>query len=707
MTTYTGNFSISVSGPTANTDGNPVDLDVDTLHTGGDEVTISAPVHEGYDCIGWYDGDTLVSEESEWTFTLTGSTTLVAKYEWNGFVYSEQDGGSVITGVVSAAAAQTLETVTIPDFVIGINSGVFDSAVNLTAIDVAEDNTVFSSDGGILYDKEQTSIVHVPKKLAGSVTLPDGLQSIKGSAFSGRTLVAAVTIPDTVTSIGSYAFRDCAAEITWAGAPVIIEIGNYAFAGYDGTALTVPNSVTSIGNYAFDGCTSLTSITIPADVTNIGSYAFRDCTAEITWAGTPVITEIGSYAFAGYDGTALIVPSSVTSIANDAFSACGSLESLTVAAGNPVYHSAGNCIIETATNTLVAGCKSSVIPTDGNVISIGEGAFSNCTSLTSIVIPDNVTSIGLGAFEGCASLSSITIPFIGENANGTGAVHFSYIFGASESNQKYNYTEEHVPESLKTVVITGGEDVTDYAFSYCRGLTSITIPDSVTSIGRSAFLGCRGLTSITIPDSVTSIGRSAFEGCSGLTYVRIPDGVTSIGDYAFLNCSGLTSVTIPDSVTSIGNSAFSGCSGLTYVRIPDGVTSIGDSAFRGCTRLSSVTIPDSVTSIGDWAFQGCSRLTSITIPDSVTSIGDSAFRGCTSLTAVTISASVTNIGSYAFFSCSRLTSVTFGVRTGWYVTEDSTATSGTSLSSSSLSNKSTAAAWLTSTYALYYWKRNA
>ncbi|MDE5608467.1 MAG: leucine-rich repeat domain-containing protein, partial [Muribaculaceae bacterium] len=232
--------------------------------------------------------------------------------------------------------------------------------------------------------------------------------------------------------------------------------------------------------------------------------------------------------------------------------------------------------------------------TSYSVTLIGDYAFRDCSGLTSVNIPNSVTSIGKYAFSGCSGLTgTLTIP--------------------------------------NSVTSIG-----DYAFSGCSGLTgTLTIPNSITSIGNYAFYGCSGLTgTLTIPNSVTSIGYSAFSGCSGLTSVTIPNSVTSIGS-AFSGCSGLTSVTIPNSVTSIGNS-FSGCSGLTSVTIPNSVTSIGGSAFKDCSGLTSLTIPNSVTSIDSEAFKGCSGLTSLTIGNSVTSIGYDAFSFCSRLKEVTI-----------------------------------------------------------------------
>ena len=169
------------------------------------------------------------------------------------------------------------------------------------------------------------------------------------------------------------------------------------------------------------------------------------------------------------------------------------------------------------------------------------------------------------------------------------------------------------------------------AFSNCTKLTAITIPNSITYIGKEAFLGCTSLTSVIIPNSVTNFGKEAFKGCTGLATIIISEGVTSIWAGAFYGCSGLTSITIPESVTSIGMDAFYGCIQLTSIIIPDGVTSVGASAFYGCIGLTSIIIPEGVTSIGRGAFYDCSGLTSITIPNSMTSIDKGAFSGCSVL----------------------------------------------------------------------------
>ena len=534
-----------------------------------------------------------------------------------------------------------------------------------------------------------------------SITIPESVTSIGNNAFLNCTALTSITIPESVTSIADRAFEECDAltiyceasskpsgwDSAWnpSNCPIVWDCNNNEVAdnGYiyyihndiryalkEGKAtvarqpislsgeIVLPESisykgniynVTSIGEDAFEGCDALTSITIPEGVTSIGYSAFNKCSSLTSITIPDSVINIANYAFSDCSSLAsIVIPKSVTKIDNCAFYNCSSLENIAVEEGNPVYHSAGNCLIETKSKTLIVGCKNSVIPDDGSVTSIGNYAFYNCSSLTSIVISVGVTSIGYKAFYNCSSLTSITIP-------------------------------------------EGVTSIGDYAFSYCSSLTSITIPDSVINIGYYAFSDCSLLTSIVIPKSVTKIDNCAFYNCSSLTNITIPEGVTSIGDYAFCYCSSLTSITIPDSVTSIGSNAFDGCSSLTSITIPHSVTSIGSSAFAGCSSLESIVVEEgnnvyhsegnclietnsktliagcknsvipedgSVTSIGEYAFNGCSSLTSITIPDCVISIGSSAFADCGSLTSITIPNSVTSIGHYAFNGCSSLTSIT-------------------------------------------------
>ena len=278
-------------------------------------------------------------------------------------------------------------------------------------------------------------------------------------------------------------------------------------------------SVTKIGDSAFRGCSGLTSVTIPNSVTKIGGAAFRGCTGITSVTIPNSVTTIDVQAFDGCTGlTSVTIPKSVTEIGYGAFSGCTNVTSVIVKSGNSKYDSRGNCnaIIETATNTIVTGCKNTVIP--NTIVSIGIYAFCGCTGLTSVTIPNSVTSIGGDAFSYCTGLTSVTIP-----------------------------------NSVTSIDVR--------AFSYCTGLTSVTIPSYVTSIGNNVFEGCSGLKSVAIPNSVTTIGRYAFYGCSGLTSVAIPNSVTRIGESAFENCFNLTNIYSliinPNNVT-LGSNVFNG-----------------------------------------------------------------------------------------------------------------------------------------------------
>ena len=642
------------------------------------------PQRDYYSFEGWYTEETFVNRVAQVSQGSTGNVTLYAKWQQTstkGVQYEQSsDGSYAVSGYDGSSAEVVIASVWRGQPVTAIDSYAFNVCSGLT-----------------------------------SVTIPNNVANIGDYAFNDCTGLTSVTIPDSVTSIGNYVFSGCSGLTSVTIPDRVTSIGNRAFYGCSSlTSVTIGNGVTSIGSWAFEGCSGLTSVTIPDSVTSIGNSAFSDCSGLTSVIMGNGVESIGSNAFLGCsDLTSVTIPDSVKSIGSSAFSGCSSLTEITLpfvgasaktesdtyqyplgyifgtssyaggVATKQYYYGYSSSSVAGATYYIPSALKSVTI-TGGNIL---YGAFSYCSGLTSITIPDSVTRIGNQAFQGCNGLTSVTIG--------------------------------------NSVTSIGSE-----AFSYCRGLTSITIGNSVTSIGDRAFSGCSGLSSVKIPDSVTSIGLSAFQGCyklvevinnSSLNIVKGSSGFGGVGQYAlnvkkggaseivnkdgylfytydntnyllgyvgsdtqltlpsyfngqgyeiyvyaFNGCRGLTSVIIGNSVTSIGDSAFSGCSGLTSVIIGNSVTSIGDSAFSGCSGLTSVTIPDSVTSIGSRAFYNCSGLTSVKIGNGVTSIGDLAFRDCSGLTSITIGSGVTSIGFRALDGCSGLTRIDFnGTKAQW------------------------------------------
>ena len=731
--------------------------------------------------------------------------------------------GNNVTSIGSYAFAYCsgLTTVTIPNRVTSIGDHAFQYCSGLTSVTIPNSVTSIGSDafeycsGFPVIDNiryADTYLIEAVDKTLSTYTIKDGTKWIGSYAFYNCTGLTSVTIPNSVTSIGEKAFFKCSGLTSVTIGNSVTSIGYSAFAYCTGlTSIEIPNSVTSIEGSAFEGCTGLTSVTIPNSVTSIGSWAFYYCSGLTSVTIPNSVTSIGSAAFYSCTGlTSVTIPNSVTSIGREAFYRVNNIvytgstrDNYPWGAKSVNGYVEGYLVYNDATKTKLLGCSSAVngeIVIPNSVTSIGKYAFSGCSGLTSVTIPNSVPNIGDCAFSGCTGLTSVvwnakncadftgtSTPFYSSNnqfdlrsqitsftfgdeveriprflcsgmpnltsvtipnsvtsigggafsncggltsvlwdakncstSGGFGSQVTSFVFGnevetiPADCCSGMNITSITIPNSVTS--IGGG------AFSGCSGLTSIIvengnsfydsrnncnaiietatntlivgcmntiIPNSVTSIVDYAFSGCTGLTSVTIPNSVTSIGNNVFDGCTGLTSVAINspdivgktytsssniknifgsqvtqyiiiigDDVTSIGNSAFAYCSGLTSVTIPNSVTSIGNNAFYGCSSLTSVEIPNSVTSIGERAFSGCTGLTSITIGNSVTSIVDYAFDGCTGLTSVTIPNSVTSIGSWAFRGCTGLTSVTIGNSVTSIEYNAFSGCTGLTSVT-------------------------------------------------
>ena len=579
----------------------------------GGEVTVIADPAPLYVFVGWYNSDgELLCADAEYTFVFGQEpVSLFAKFEFapetesDDFVFSLNSSGDGYT-LTSYNGEDTI--VVIPSShnglpVVEIGSYAFQNDAFIEGVYVPDSVTkvgsyAFSGCSGLIV-----------------AVLENGVTSIGSAAFSGCSSLEEITIPFVGAEAGKtssdayqYPFGYIFGTSSYTGATAVLQYyfgsstssttsttyyipsslrsvtvtgGNILYGAFYNcsglTSVTIGDSVESIGNYAFYNCSGLTSVTIGNGVTSIGHEAFYGC------SGLTSVTIPDSVTSIGYE-TSVTIPDSVTSIGYEAFRGCSGLTSVTI----------GN-----------------------SVTSIGSYAFSGCSGLTSVTISDSVKNIGSTAFAGCSSLEEITIPFVGAKSDKTSSdtyqYPFGYIFGTSSymggtavlqyyhgsSTSSTISTTYYIPSSLRSVTLTDG-NVLYGAFYNCSMLTSVTIPDSVTSIGNYAFSGCSGLTSVYYTGDVA--------GWCGISFGNFSANPLSYAGNLYIDGSLVTDLVIPDSVTSIGDYAFRGCSGLTQITIPDSVTSIGNYAFYNCSGLTSVTIGDSVESIGDGAFYNCSGL---------------------------------------------------------------------------------------------------
>ncbi len=374
-------------------------------------------------------------------------------------------------------------------------------------------------------------------------------------------------------------------------APFEVEIGtgkSYRSAVDNATTgtITIPEtvsyndatySVTAIGNYAFSGCNQITSINIPNTIAKIGDWACSGCTSLTTVMIPNSIRSIGAGAFDGCENiSSIIIPEYVWSIATGSFRGCKNLSSIKVESGNAVYDSRDNCnaIVNTSSNLIIQGCKNTVIPNTVKII--GNNAFYNHEGLTSMTIPNSVTTIYSNAFWG-TGLSAIVIP---KTVTDITSAAFSNCKSLSKIVVEEGNTVYDSRENCNAIIKTETNELV-------QGCNETTIPQSVVSIASSSFRGFENLKLLDIPNSVIAIGEYAFTQ-SGLTAINIPNSVKTIERGTFSSCMSLTKVTIPESVSAIGNSAFSSCISLTNVTIPESVSAIGNSAFSGCISLANV-----------------------------------------------------------------------------------------------------------------------
>lgn len=626
----------------------------------------TAIVSEGIDSLGqyfFYGCDKMVS------VSLPESLTYIASY-----VFDE---------------CSALKSVDIPLNVYSIDSWSFRGCSSLSSFNVDPFNEFFCDIDGVLFTKDEATLVCYPGGGKAQYTIPDSVSSIESYAFYSCATIEKVTVSSNVDSIGSRAFSYCP-KLT----KIYVDSDNefycdlsgvlfskdkktlFVYPSGAGSSYTVPSGTKTVEEFAFYSCENLTSITVCEGVTTLRSFAFDSCTNLTDLILPDSLTNIEDNVLTGtafwfdktnweddnvlYVGNHLIdvkstseeftVRDGTLTIATSALSSCYDLTSVKIP--NSV-----KSICERAFYYCIS-LENVDIPE--GVTYIGNSAFSKCTSLQSITLPDSVTYLDYSVFDGCSNLSRVSfgknLNYIGHNILKNTAY---YNNSANWDLEAVLYVGEYLIEAKETVAntyISKGDVklIANYAFKDCTDLTKLVINGSTVSIGNWAFSGCKNLKSINIPATVNYIGNYAFDDCHSLESIYIPSNVTYIGDSAFSSCYSITSITIPDSVTYLGSRAFSICDMLENVTLGNGITAINNSTFSNCEKLKSIIIPSSVTKIDDFAFNGCTNLTSVTIGKNVKTIGFDAFSFCFNLEKVTFGNSLKKIDDMAFFYCERL-----------------------------------------------------
>ena len=626
--------------------------------------------------------------------------------------------GNIETLVSSAFADTALQSITIPDSVRAIGNFAFYNCKDLQTVDLPAGLQSIGEGAFSGCSSLQIS------------SLPEGLESIGSRAFMNCTSITSLTVPNSVVSMGDLIFRYCN-NLKNLTLPFLGNTRNDTFAcgfsrffadnsDYTCSALetvTVTDAY-NIQEKAFKyeanayaaRFPNLRSIRISGPATSVGKEAFYGLGALETCVLPDTVTSIGNSAFYNCAKVSLTLPAGLESIGDSAFYGCAALDAPMPAGLKSIGYSA------------FSGCRSLQISSlPEGLESIGSRAFTDCTSITSLTVPNSVVSMGDLIFRYCNNLKNLTLPFLGNTRNDTFACGFSRFFA---DNSDYTCS------ALETVTVTDAYNIQEKAFKYeanayaarFPNLRSIRISGPATSVGKEAFYGLGALETCVLPDTVTSIGNSAFYNCAKVS-LTLPAGLESIGDSAFYGCSALDAE-IPAGVKTIGYDAFHGCTSLQISSLPEGLESIGSRAFMNCTSITSLTVPNSVVSMGDLIFRYCNNLKNLTLPflgntrndtfacgfsrffadnsdytcsaletvtvtdayniqekafkyeanayaarfpnlrsirisGPATSVGKEAFYGLGALETCTLPGSVSSIGNSAFYKCSKLAELSF------------------------------------------------
>lgn len=649
----------------------------------------------------------------------------------------------------------SLTSLSIPNSVETIGAAAFQGCTSLTTITLPRTRYTTISDH--LFDGcTSLAEVTVPSKVTSigsysfygcknlkKATIPSSVTRISSYAFANCSLLSEGNAA-SVKTLGSYAYQNCGSLVK-ANFPSIESIGSYAFDGCNAmttltlssalqvigdcgfrncsslTAVPLSDPLTTIGQYAFDGCTNLRAVTLPKTVNSIGEYAFTRCPnlLDLTYAaGTERIlrtyalfverislpegaTEIVDRAFYQCEKlAAATIPSTVTSIGNEAFGGCLALKDL-------VYAEGTRTILRTYATALVN------VTLPASATSISEMAFYGCSKLNNVTLPAALTSIGSSAFQGCTgltnliyaegtrtalrtyatSLTTVTIPssvkafapdaFYQCNKlsriNVTSLEMWNYIFQGRTSNPfccphtlyldgkplteliadfgrpigRYAFCQVEMIENVTLCHSITGVD--DYAFQDCPQLRSVVIGNQCAYLGQNAFTDCTSLETVRLGSGMKVIGDNAFSGCTEVNSLKLGGNEQTIGSNAFSNCTKLPRLDLSATITTIGSGAFSECHALEEVEVPAGVTEIRDRTFYNCYSMQRASMPTGISSVGQSAFYNCDLLREIRFGDSLTTISGDAFNNCDALRYVYLGTGIRSIGANSFANLKDLT----------------------------------------------------
>ena len=605
-------------------------------------------------------------DESGSSGTGSGSTSTgtTKQYKYYTPIDSQYTYSGANTGTSSTGETYTIFDYTLDDdnqaTITKYNGNV--SALNIP--ETIDGYTVVGIGSKVFQDNTRLMLVNIPDTVTEigtyafancsnltEVTLSEALVSMGYSAFYNCDSLTSIEIPksldlvtDTIYTKENGAFRDCdnLKTVTFEeGTTQIAERLFWLCTGLE--EIVIPDTVTAIEYGAFRDCTNLEKVVIPSSITNIGNYAFAGCTSLIEAQISDSVTSIGYYAFSECSNLEKVALSkSLVSMGYSAFYNCDSLTSIEI----PKSLDLVTDTIYTKENGAFRDCDNlKTVTFEEGTTQIAERLFWSCTGVEKIVIPDTVTTIEYGAFQDCTNLKTVTLP------NG-----LESIWGSAFRNCS-SLLEINIPDTV--------ENMGTYVFADCSSLQSAKLPNIRKNVMEGIFQNCSSLTTIDLPDSVIAIQDKAFQN-SGLTKITVPENVESIGAYAFNNCDALQSVFIANSVNTMGKYCFADCEMLSDVQFGDdaGISVISSYAFNNCDALLAITIPDNVATLGTYCFADCEKLSDINMGTGLTQINSYAFNLCPAIQKIVLPYRMSTVAANAFTNCTNLTEITIPRATG-------------------------------------------